>query len=50
LSPDTNCPAENGVDLNALEPEQKSSVFTLSYTDHTGERVKTEPKVWINDF
>ncbi len=40
LQPD-NCPAENGLDLNQLAPEQKSSSFSLSYIDHEGKRIVT---------
>lgn len=49
LNPD-NCPAENGLELNNVAPEKKSSVFTLTYVDHEGATQTTQPKVWINDF
>ena len=49
LSPE-NCPAENGLDLSSLTPDKKSSVYTMTYIDHEGIKVSTNPKVWINDF
>jgi len=35
LNPD-NCPVENGLDLNIIAPEKKSSVYTMTYVDHEG--------------
>jgi hypothetical protein len=35
LNPD-NCPVENGLDLNNVAPEKKSSVYTMTYVDHEG--------------
>jgi hypothetical protein len=49
LNPD-NCSPDNGLDLTALDAGKKSSVFTLTYIDHHGEKQSTVPKVWINDF
>jgi len=49
LNPE-NCPESLGLDLTSLPAEKKSSVFTMTYTDHEGAKKSTEPKVWINDF
>lgn len=48
LNPE-NCNTES-LDLTALPVEKKSSVFHLSYKDHTGALKTTETKAWINDF
>lgn len=43
-----NCPPE--FDLTPIPCEQKSSVFTICYEDHQGNKKTSEPKAWINDF
>lgn len=36
--------------MTALTPEQKSSVYTVSYVDHLGNKMISAPKTWISDF
>ena len=43
-----HCPLD--YDLTALAPEQKSSVYSVCYVDHEGNKKTSHPKAWINDF